>query len=97
MASLQYSDVIIKPLITSKAMGNLEQGKYTFIVHTQATKTQIKDAVERMFDDVKVDKVRTMNRKSKKKNKYGRKGKTSKKKIAIITLKKGEIQIFEGM
>ena len=61
MADLKYYDIISKPVITEKSMAGMESKKYTFYVHTDATKGQIKDAVEKMFAGTKVAKVNTMN------------------------------------
>ena len=49
MASIQYYDVIIRPVITEKSMADMGEKKYTFLVHPEANKTQIKEAVEKMF------------------------------------------------
>ena len=49
MADLKYYDIISKPVITEKSMAGMELKKYTFYVHTEATKSQIKEAVEKMF------------------------------------------------
>ena len=59
MANIQYYDVILKPVITEKSMDLMADKKYTFLVHTEATKAQIKEAVEKMFDGVKVAKVKS--------------------------------------
>ena len=61
MAAVQYYDVILQPLVTEKSMAEMGEKKYTFLVHPEANKTQIKEAVEKMFDGVKVAKVNTMN------------------------------------
>ena len=61
MANIQYYDVILKPVITEKSMDLMADKKYTFLVHTEATKNQIKEAVEKMFDGTKVKSVNTMN------------------------------------
>ena len=61
MADLKYYDIILAPIITEKSMAAMEEKKYTFSVHTDATKTQIKEAVEKMFAGAKVEKVNTMN------------------------------------
>ena len=50
MASIQYYDVIIRPVITEKSMNAMGEKKYTFLVHPEANKTQIKEAVEKMFE-----------------------------------------------
>ena len=49
MANIQYYDVILKPVVTEKTMALMADKKYTFLVHTEANKTQIKEAVEKMF------------------------------------------------
>ena len=58
MADIKYYDVILKPVITEKSMAGMGDKKYTFLVHPQATKTQIKEAVQKMFDGVKVESVK---------------------------------------
>ena len=77
MANVQYYDVILKPVVTEKTMELMGDKKYTFLVHPEATKSQIKEAVEKMFDGTKVAKVNTMNCEGKKKRvrgtfKYGK-------------------------
>ena len=47
MANVQYYDVILKPVITEKTMELMADKKYTFLVHTEATKNQVKEAVEK--------------------------------------------------
>ena len=61
MADLKYYDVILKPVVTEKSMTAMGEKKYTFYVNPDATKTQVKEAVERMFEGAKVAKVNTMN------------------------------------
>ena len=61
MANVQYYDVILKPVVTEKSMELMGEKKYTFLVHPEATKSQIKEAVEKMFTGTKVEKVNTMN------------------------------------
>ena len=100
MADLRYYDIIDKPLMTEKSMTLTEESKYTFFVHPQATKTQIKEAVEKMFEGVKVDKVHTMFTHSKRRQRRGyAPGKTVRKKKAIVALKPGskEIELFPGL
>ena len=58
MASIQYYDVIIRPVITEKSMNAMGEKKYTFLVHPEANKTQIKEAVEKMFEGTKVKSVK---------------------------------------
>ena len=59
MANVQYYDVILKPVITEKSMNIMADKKYTFLVHPEANKAMIKEAVEKMFDGVKVAKVKS--------------------------------------
>ena len=54
MADLKYYDIILKPVITEASMAGIESKKYTFLVHPDATKIQVKEAVEKMFDGAKV-------------------------------------------
>ena len=61
MADIKYYDVILKPVITEKSMAGMGEKKYTFLVHPEANKTQIKEAVEKMFEGAKVKNVNTMN------------------------------------
>ena len=61
MASLQYFDVILRPVVTEKSMADMAEKKYTFLVHPEANKVQIKEAVEKMFEGAKVKAVNTMN------------------------------------
>ena len=67
MANIQYYDVILKPVITEQSMNAMGEKKYTFLVHPEANKTQIKEAVEKMFEGTKVKNVNTMNLDGKKK------------------------------
>lgn len=99
MADLKYYDVILRPVVTEKSMTAMGEKKYTFYVHPDATKSQIKEAVERMFEGTKVDSVNTMNLKGKKKRRGMVYGRTSAKKKAIVTLteESEDIQIFEGL
>ncbi len=50
----QYYDVILKPVVTEKSMNAMAEKKYTFLVHPEANKSQIKEAVEKMFEGTKV-------------------------------------------
>jgi len=99
MADLKYYDVILKPVVTEKSMQALEEQKYTFFVHPDATKVQVREAVEKMFDGVKVAKVNTMNYQGKMKRRGYTKGRTSAKKKAVVTLKPESkpIEFFAGM
>ena len=86
MANVQYYDVILKPVITEKSMAGMGEKKYTFLVHTEANKSQIKEAVEKMFEGTKVKSVNTMNMDGKKKRRGVTVGKTAKTKKAIVAL-----------
>ena len=99
MANVQYYDVILKPVITEKSMNAMGEKKYTFLVHTEATKSQIKEAVEKMFEGTKVASVNTMNMDGKKRRRGMVVGKTAKTKKAIVKLteESADIEIFEGL
>ena len=99
MASIQYYDVIIRPVITEKSMADMGEKKYTFLVHPEANKTQIKEAVEKMFEGTKVKSVNTINSDGKKKRRGMVVGKTAKTKKAIVALteESKHIEIFEGL
>lgn len=97
MADLKYYDEILKPVITEKSMNLQAENTYTFLVNPQATKTQIKTAVEKMFDGVKVASVNTMNYKGKPKRRGLTVGATAKRKKAVVKLAEGSIEIFEGL
>ena len=99
MANIQYYDVILKPVVTEKTMALMADKKYTFLVHTEANKTQIKEAVEKMFEGVKVASVNTMNYDGKPKRRGMIWGKTTAKKKAIVklTADSKDIEIFQGM
>ncbi len=99
MADIKYYDVLLKPIISEKSMDLIEERKYTFLVHPEATKVQIKEAVEKMFKDVKVKKVYTMNRVGKNKRRGMIVGKTARTKRAIVAITDDskEIEFFEGM
>ena len=56
MANIQYYDVILKPVITEKSMNNMAEKKYTFLVHPEANKAMIKEAVEKMFKEQRLQK-----------------------------------------
>ena len=88
MANVQYYDVILKPVITEKSMADMADKKYTFLVHTEANKTMIKEAVEKMFEGTKVASVNTMNSVGKKKRRGRTVGTTAKTKKAIVQLAK---------
>ena len=99
MANIQYYDVILKPVISEKSMNDMATKKYTFLVHTDANKTMIKEAVEKMFEGTTVKSVNTMNLEGKKRRRGTTVGKTAKRKKAIVQLTEDskDIEIFEGL
>ena len=99
MANIQYYDVILKPVITERSMNAMADKKYTFYVHVDANKTQIKEAVEKMFEGTKVKSVNTINLDGKEKRRGRTVGKTAAKKKAVVTLTEDskDIEIFEGL
>ncbi len=99
MADVKYYDVILKPVITEKSMNAMAEKKYTFLVHPEATKSQIKEAVEKMFEGTKVAAVNTMRYDGKTKRRGMTYGKTAKTKKAIVklTADSKDIEIFEGL
>ena len=99
MADIKYYDVILKPVVTEKSMNQMAEKKYTFLVHVDANKSMIKEAVEKMFAGTKVESVNTMNCEGKER----RRGRTSvktaatKKAIVKLTADSADIEIFEGL
>ena len=93
----RHYDVILSPLITEKATNASEHNKVIFKVAMTATKPQIKEAVEKLFD-VKVKSVNTLRRKGKLRVFKGRYGRTSDTKRAIVTLEEGQkIDVTTGL
>lgn len=89
-------DILIKPVVSEKSYGLLDDNKYTFEVAPDANKTQIKIAVEQVFG-VRVTAVNTMNRQGKRKRTRFGYGKRADVKRAIVTLAEGDtIDIFGG-
>ena len=99
MADIKYYDVILRPVVTEKSMNIMAEKKYTFMVHPDATKSQVKEAVEKMFEGTKVKSVNTMNIQGKTKRRGMTFGKTAKSKKAIVTLteESKDIEIFQGL
>ncbi|MFZ0388253.1 MAG: 50S ribosomal protein L23 [Solirubrobacteraceae bacterium] len=90
------SQVIIRPVVSEKSFVLAEAGKYTFRVHDKAHKTQIRQAVEELFD-VKVTGVRTVSVKSKPKRRGVHAGRTRSWKKAIVQVREGDtIPIFQA-
>ena len=88
-------DVLISPVVSEKSYGLLDEGKYTFIVDPRANKTEIRIAVEEIFN-VKVESVHTMNRPGKARRTRFGVGRRKDTKRAIVTLREGSIDIFGG-
>ena len=99
MADIKYYDVILAPVVTEKSMSGMGEKKYTFLVHTEANKSQIKEAVEKMFEGAKVKKVNTLNLDGKNKRRGYVTGKTAKTKKAMVWLTDDskDIEIFSGL
>jgi len=89
-------EVIIKPIVSEKSYSLIDQGKYTFEVDPRSNKTEIKQAIEVIFN-VKVASINTLNRVGKtRRTKFGL-GKRKDTKRAIVTLKSGSIDIFTNV
>ena len=95
---MDASQVIIRPVVYEKSYVLATVNKYTFRVHPDAHKTQIKQAVEALFDGVKVLEVRTSKVPSKPKRRGYTSGRTREWKKAIVQVREGEtIPIFQGL
>ena len=89
-------DILLAPVVSEKSYGLLDENKYTFVVAPDANKTQIKIAVETIFD-VKVTAVNTMNRIGKRRRTRAGWGKQRDTKRAIVSVAEGQrIDIFSG-
>ena len=99
MADLKYYDIILKPVVTEKSMEDMSSKKYTFLVNPDANKTQIKEAVERMFEGAKVASVNTINLDGKTRRRGATFGKTAARKKAIVQLTQdsADIELFSGL
>ncbi|HJE57201.1 50S ribosomal protein L23 [Nocardiopsis sp. NPDC055551] len=94
MRIADHRDIIVEPVISEKSYGLMDENKYTFIVRPDANKTQIKIAIEKIFE-VKVTGVNTINRKGKRKRTRFGFGKRPDTKRAIVSLAEGDrIDIF---
>jgi large subunit ribosomal protein L23 len=95
---MDASQVIIRPVVSEKSYVLATANKYTFRVHPDAHKTQIKQAVEALFDDVKVLEVRTSKVPSKPKRRGVTAGRTRAWKKAVVQVRQGDtIPIFQGL
>ena len=92
-------DIIKKPVLTEKSYMEMANKKFTFEVAINANKTEIKAAIEEIFEGVKVESVNTMRTLGKMKRQGRTQGRTPEVKKAIVTLKKDSkgIEFFEGM
>jgi large subunit ribosomal protein L23 len=89
-------DVIIRPIVSEKSYAGIEQNTYTFLVDPRANKTEIKEAVQSIWE-VRVMSVNTLRRRGKVKRRGWTKGKRADEKRAIVTLAEGDsIEIFES-
>lgn len=88
-------DVIIRPVVSEKSYAGIEENTYTFLVDKRSNKTEIKEAIQQIWN-VQVTSVRTLNRKGKVKRRRYTTGKRADEKRAIVTLADGDhIEIFE--
>ena len=89
-------DIIIRPVVSEKSYGSMDAGIYTFVVAPTANKVQIRQAVEAIYPDVKVEKVNTLNRRGHtvRARRVRATGKKPDTKRAIVTLRDGTIDIF---
>ena len=91
-----HRDVLLAPVVSEKSYALLDENKYTFLVHTDSNKTEIKIAVEKVFN-VKVTSVNTINRQGKTRRTRNGLGKRKDTKRAIVSLAEGHrIDIFGG-
>ena len=94
---MKEQDILIRPVVSEKASVLREQNKYVFVVHPDANKIQIKEAVKKLFN-VKVVSCTTLNVAGKQKRLRGTSGTTASYKKAIVRLAPGEtIKLFEGV
>ncbi len=82
-------DIIIKPVISEKSLADVSEGRYTFVVHVKANKTQIKKAIEEIFK-VEVEKVNTVRVRGKLRRMGRTQGYTASWKKAVVVLKPGQ-------
>jgi len=88
-------DVIIRPVVSEKSYAGIDENTYTFLVDKRSNKTEIKEAIQQIWN-VQVVSVRTLNRKGKVKRRRYTMGKRPDEKRAIVTLAEGDrIEIFE--
>ena len=89
-------DVVIRPVVSEKSYAGLDQNRYTFLVHPDANKTEIKEAIQKIWN-VRVLSVNTMIRRGKQKRTRMVQGRRPDQKRAVVTLAAGDsIEIFEA-
>jgi large subunit ribosomal protein L23 len=89
-------DVVIRPVVSEKSYAGLDQNRYTFLVHPDANKTEIKEAIQKIWN-VQVLSVNTMIRRGKQKRTRMVQGRRADQKRAVVTLAPGDsIEIFEA-
>lgn len=94
---MTHFDVILRPVLSEKAVGGVSSGIYAFFVHPRASRTQVKDAIERVFK-VEVVKINILNVRGKEKRLGRFVGRTPERKKALVTLADGQrIQQLEGL
>jgi len=95
--------IIIRPILSEKSVAASSMNKYVFRVRRDATKIDVRNAIERLFPEVKVSKVNTMTVRGKERRTSGygrgrrRPGRTSDWRKAIVTLREGKIPVYEGL
>ena len=95
---MDSTQVLIRPVVSEKTYVLATEGKYTFRIHPDANKTQVKMAVEDLFPDVKVLEVRTSSVPSKPKRRGYTSGRTREWKKAVVQVREGDsIPIFQGL
>lgn len=96
---MNYHDIIIRPVLTEKTYDMIGSKIYTFVVDKKANKTEVKEAIEAVFEGVKVDKVNIVNKMGKVKRQGRYEGRRAATKKAYVTLKKDSkgIEFFDSM
>src|SRR5699024_7651542 len=90
-----HRDVILSPVVSEKSYADMDEGRYTFLVDPRSNKSEIKLAIEKIFD-VKVASVNSMNRQGKRQRTRFGYGSRNDVKRAVVTLKEGSIDILGG-
>ena len=96
---MNHYDIIIRPVLTEKSYDMIGEKTYTFIVDKRANKTEVKQAVEAVFEGVKVDRVNIVNHLGKMKRQGRFEGRRASTKKAYVTLKENSkgIEFFDSM